>query len=255
MSIFRLLLCYYIFLSSSLLNLELMGFEKKTLKLTLGEVYPLAYVNEQGLKSGVFLDLFKEIEKQSNLRFEIELLPFARAVKKMKNSENSLFHFYDLKLFNKKMNKLSITFCFQEVIFLRENNSNFTSIRDLETINYAYLRGSYFDKTHRNGIRNKGIAVKNYDILLKLLNSGRVDAIIGNRFSLLSGIKKQGIKPTYDSVIEIEKLKTAIFISKKNTLSPKLILSLKKSAENLRTQGVFEKILRTYTSDDYQACN
>ena len=176
------LFCFVISTHASEKNIEIR---------TIG--FPPFGINHQGELSGIFYDLANLVIENAGYTANNQISPYARIIKEIKVGKIDLtimFRHGELDPYVQYIAPLPA----HKTVIIGLQDSSFKSMADLSGKKVTYLRGSKFSYKIANDKTIIKYPVKNFIQGIKMLNAGRVDAIIGPLLTIES------------SALEVEKI-------------------------------------------------
>ena len=220
------------------------GVENTPLKIGTMKLPPYGWIDNQGVKHGVIYDMNEEIGLRSGLKYENQILPFARMLEKLKTGEldlvSSLAHKPALEAGEQLAIQHTVT-----VIVVTRKGSNIQTINDLKGKHLVYIRSASYPQLE--GIPNRISRVDNYrQSVLLLKKRPVVDGAVFTEPAYYYWVKTLGFKPNdFGTVIPIEKGKKQWIFVKKN-LSVKRKKILKSVTDEIYKENMYEKLLIKY---------
>jgi len=210
--------------------------------------HPFIYQDKVGELQGVLVELFKQLELESDIKVQIHLIPWARALEEVKNSR------YDAlmpTMYTKERAgylvypKDELINFFDNVMLKRvEDKFKFTAIENIPDDKViAKVRsvslGAEFDR--KLSKRNlKIIEVLDTKTAILMLNQGKVDIVFSDYFLALSIIKQENIETN----IAIQQLS--------NKAMPSYLAFSKRFAKHQNVNSVMNEIKRVLQSKKYK---
>jgi len=184
----------------TLLTFPVLSFSQNTHKkidmVTLGQI-PYGFVTSKGENKGVFYEILNEIISISQIGSSHKLIPFKRVVAKMKakqtfctiaSNDDENIALFDL------VEPIGFTI-FAGI--LPGPNIDLNDYSKLKGLRIAVPLGAYISKRFKNDNNLLKIASSKYTNAIKMLKSGRVDAVAGAMPALMYISKTQGIEQAY----------------------------------------------------------
>ncbi|PIK14196.1 transporter substrate-binding domain-containing protein [Halobacteriovorax sp. JY17] len=220
----KLFLLLYLLTSLSVFSAEVVIFGDDSER-------PRIYLDKEGSPAGFLIDILKFIEKNSDLGFKIELLPWSRSYKSAvlgrggiigvsRNEEREgIFHFSD-EIFS------------EDVLLVgkKKEEASFKGIQTLEGKTVGITRGGFYGEKFDEMRKAKVFKVLELNDSVQriaMLLRGRIDwAVIGSgKIGLVSALKENGSGSLEDLFIAPEPLvRDANFIGFKRTVENKEII-------------------------------
>jgi polar amino acid transport system substrate-binding protein len=223
------------------------------LRVVIFELPPLEY-KEQGALKGAAVDIVTEVFSRMKQPIRLELYPFARALKMIKEGDaDAIF-----AIVKKPERELYLDFPSEVLIeqtasmFARKNapiqfDGNF---RKLCAYRFGILIGATYgpqwDEAVQTGIISKIEAVPDYrQNVLKLVND-RVDIIIGPRLPMLYAIEKLGQQGAVKELSPAIEIVPTYLAFSKTRVAPDIKAQFERILKDLKEDGTYDKIIQRY---------
>jgi len=204
---------------------------------------PAGYLDESGKKTGVHWDYFEVISEYTQLCMKKELLPYARVRSSLNKGSNDI----SLGLMSpSKLDALIPIALIREIktVVIARMKHSVNSYHDIKNLTIGKTRGTRLSKHFDQDKSLKIEELDNYAMAVRMLISGRIDAIAGS-LSVLTYQLQQ-----YDSAgviqvsnhLELGKKEQWLFMSKKSKHTDKIPL-LSEAVSSLKSSGKIQKIL------------
>lgn len=202
-------------------------FSKEIVKVGL-EVFPPLIIDAN---KGYTIDILKEIEKNSDLGFQVVIMPYSRARTEIASGASQLIGHTPYKLESKDFYAYA-----QEINLQIETKTDLYVMNEKKFENYKNLkigipRGNEIFASDLLGIPVENFYVGELESLLKMLEAGRIDAFWFERSSTMKTIEKLKIKNVYYENIPSESIFAGLAVQKNafgNDLRQKMETSLQK---------------------------
>lgn len=185
-----------------LLGLSFLAFplkaQEKPAYLFVGTQFPLILDKDKnGQARGVAVDLLSRISEKSGVQINIEILPWTRALNKVRNGNaTALIGPYKSKEREKFLTYCDVPFYADHMVFIKRKDTRLEWSGDFQKLqNYRILSvqswsyGPRFD-AHRPKMRlSETLGASN---AIKMLMHGRTDLLAFNRRNALAELEKQG---------------------------------------------------------------
>jgi len=192
---------------------------------------------------GTMIELLKEIEKQSDFKFNVNIAPIRRVQLGFKQEEISGY-FPELEEFRPLNSCRTDAFMKKAIIAVtRGDDQLVTDIKQLEGRKTGAVSGFSYGK---NIVENPNIVIDRVfsdEANLKKLMSGRIDIIIGDAHSTVNAIKKANLehKLRYDVENPINQL-DVFFVFQPDTQGQNRCAYLSEEIEKLRENGTLMRL-------------
>lgn len=231
-----------------LLAFTLQGQEQYTIAI---DEWPPFRIIENEKILGLDIDVWNEISKRIGVKIKFERYPWARALKKMENGEVDAMG--GLAKTVERANYIQYTnipyFTCTTVFYLQKGKSgSLSKYSDLYNFNnIGFVLGSFYFEPFNsdNKLKKEGVATE--DQLLKLLESKRMDVIIGTECQVDYELKQLGWNTKFDKGIYKpgNSVELYIGVSKKSKLANKII-DINKAVADMIKEGKIKEYLPRY---------
>ena len=226
----------------------------KCLSMHLIRNAPTGYINKDGKIAGIHLEFLTALEDRSGLCIDKKLTPYLRARKSIHvggHDGGIMVRSTELDVYIEPIVKL-ITL---RTVIIPKAGVSLSSYEDLSELMIGRVRGTHLNDIFDNDEKLTIVELLNYEHGLQLLKRGRIDAIAGSSLGL-------SIIGKFDMISDVNLLGKLVLgekelwlvLSKKSEKLNK-IEQLKKAAQGLVDEGVFDKILEKYYGADWQLAN
>lgn len=209
------------------------------------DVIPRGYINQQGEAKGGSYDVVNKIVESAGYPYTNTITPYTRLMKELE------FGMVDLALLvpNPKLNKIAIPIAYvRDVTFIivgREGTKP-NSLFDIQGKTVGYLRNAV---TPQKLLENEDVVIvqaNNYIQLIELLNSQRIDFILGPKINIYWALKELKAPPnSIGKGLPIKRLEMFLVYSRK-TANAEVIINLATTIKQLHSSGVIQQVLRQY---------
>ncbi len=154
---------------------------------------PFAYPSETASKRGVVVEIFKILEKELDITFNIQFYPYARMLESLKDGKTDLAILFKNESLAGYVNYVA-QISRSKVLILSAANKKVRRYEDLYQFDAISVirRASFGARFDRDTNLNK-YTVENYAQAVKMLNLGRVDAVVGSQSGLQNALDMQGV--------------------------------------------------------------
>jgi len=182
-------------------------------------------------KSGYTIELLKAIEKISDIKFEIKIMPYNRAKEELKEGRLDLIGHTPYKLEAKEFyvyaEELDFNIGVKADIYVKDK----AKLKDIKKLKIGTPRGNETFASDLLGIQVKNFHPGDLENLLRMLSAGRIDAFWFERASTMSTLEKLKIKNIYYEENPKESINASLAVKKDKKgreLKKRLDLLLKK---------------------------
>jgi len=238
-------------LGISFLTLPLKAQERPAY-LFVGTQFPLILDKDKnGQAHGVAVDLLSHISDKSGVRINIEILPWTRALNKVRNgSATALIGPYKSREREKFLSYCDIPFYADHMVFIKRKDTklewtgNFQKLRQHRILSVqSWSYGPQFD-THRPMMKlSETLGASN---AIKMLMHGRTDLLAFNRRNALAEVEKQGFTGQVEILDPPFSSRLGYFAFSKKNPSPEFESIFAQVMANLEKNGVIREINATY---------
>jgi polar amino acid transport system substrate-binding protein len=177
------------------------------------------YGIENSLKlSGMYYDLANLLFKDSGLESSHKIYPYARIIGELKTGKTDLTIMFRYKELEDYVIYIAPLPALTNVV-IGLKGSSFNSISDLEGKSLAYLRGAKFSDEIDMNTKIEKSKTMDFSQSIKMLVSGRVDAIIGPMEPILSAADSVGAVNIFGKPLYVSERVPWLQISKKSKLA------------------------------------
>lgn len=218
------------------------------LKLVAVEFPPLHYADSKGQAVGAAVDVVSEVLKKTGHSFEITVMPWTRAISFCREGvADAMFTVYQLP-------DLQAILDFSSEIFIphvisiyttKSRNKNFSgnpadlATGTIGTVN-AISYGERFDKLKD---RLKLERVESLDLNFKMLNAGRIDYVVSNRYSAEFSIRSLGIEASIFELHPPIDVLFSYFAFSKKSQSKNILPQFDKALQEFKKSPDFDLIM------------
>ena len=164
-----------------------------TVRVALFDVPPFSYINKKGELDGLVYKLCKKIEKESGMIFSYTLVPYARAVKLLKNGEVDLGIFYPSNEYKSDFIELVPTLGNVNYL-ISKKPLKINSITEIADAKIALLRGAKYFREFDDLKKPGEVSVQDYNMSLNMLLLNRVDLAVVSSAAFEYFLRKNNIK-------------------------------------------------------------
>ncbi|TDF34862.1 transporter substrate-binding domain-containing protein [Alteromonadaceae bacterium M269] len=171
---------YVLTLSVCLFSLATASKEAITLRAGLPNFPPFSYINEQGINAGAIVDYVELLENKAQIELEVVHMPYARLVRSLATGDIDIgILFLNDALADDVRYVAEVSM--SKVIVLPRKEISLNHYDDLYYLsNIAVIRSANFHKQFDADKMINKVYVNDYEQGIRLLELGRVDAIVGS---------------------------------------------------------------------------
>ena len=222
--------------------------EARPLNLVIMEMEPFGFLTEDRQITGILHGMLKRIAEETGLAYELNLLPFARAIRYIETGQADAVIMFP----NEQTEQVAIRVApisLARNIVLGAAGTRYTSLEDLHGKVVANVRGANYDDAFTSETKISKYAVNDYEQGLKMLVNNRLDGIAGTEGGILYIAKKLGYsRNQFGEPLILNTRQTYLYFSK-HTADEAIIQQLKAIIDRLREQDTFEKIQSSYIGE------
>jgi polar amino acid transport system substrate-binding protein len=202
-------------------------------------------IDAAGEFSGIYYDLASSLLTKVGLESEHHIFPYGRIMHELKIGKTDVTIMFKYKELADYVDYIYPLPTLKNVVIGRKG-SDFNSIKQLEKLSVAYLRGAKFSDDIDNNPEILKQTVSDFNQGLLMLKKGRVDAIIGPMAPIISAAKQIHLdKHFFGKPLIVSERTPWLQVSKKShhKVSPQ---RLKAIFSQMMAQGELEKIQLKY---------
>lgn len=220
----------------------------ETLHIQTIEVAPFGMKDKDDQASGMMFEISNKIAQEAGFKFSNKVVPYARTILELQQGNAD----FVLRYSNEKLPQVAIpvaSVISMQTIVLSNSMTTFDSIKSLHGKKIGVVRGGKFDDKFDKDKNIIKTPVSDYQQMLKMLITGRLDGAIGSNVGLYYNAKELGISPDYFSKPLQLNHKHFILHYSKKTATNKTTSKLKKSIKKLKEKHIFKSIVDKYMGD------
>ena len=212
---------------------------------------PYGMLDEEGKPVGMLKDMYAEIMAVSGLKGQVSVVPIKRMGKQMQQKTSHCV--IQLRTRQASEDYLEVAEIYQEFnsLFIGRAGVRIASVSDLHGLRLARPRGSYTGFPYTKDTKIVHHLTNNYQASVRLLKSGRVDAIAGTELSLHFNMRRLGLKRSELGDFHVFDKTPLYLYCAKEVLSDAIVKKLAKSIQSLRQRQVLDNIVRKYKFAEY----
>jgi len=202
-------------------------------------------IETEGELSGIYYDLANALLTKAKLESEHHIFPYGRIMHELKIGKTDLTIMFKYKELADFVDYIYPLPTLKNVVIGRKG-SDYHSVKQLETLSIAYLRGAKFSDDIDNNPKILKQTVSDFHQGLLMLEKGRVDAIIGPMAPIISAAKQIHLsKDFFGKPLIVSERTPWLQLSKKshNKISPE---QLETVFRQMMEQGDLERIQKKY---------
>jgi len=236
-------LCLPLLLVSSL---QVMAVTNETVKVATIKLTTYGFI-ENNKKQGLFYELANAIITHAGYIPQNNIVPYSRAVQLLKSGTVDLTIMFTNKELAETAFQLSPIIKLDNII-IGLKGTEFKTLENLQGKTVAGLRNALYDTRYDENLEIRKYPTTNYMQSLKMLISGRVDAVIGNKFNILWTLKELGQPSNSLGLpLNLNSKYAYLHLSKKSNnpaIKDKIITAIK----SLKQKGAIKEIITKYST-------
>ena len=213
---------------------------------------PYHFKDEFGQTKGVLVDIVHAVAKQAKMTYSIELYPFARAFRLLKNKPNVLM-FSLLKSPSREEQFIWLGKVLHNSAYLVSLNGNELRLANLDQAKQytvgtirGYYSEAYLRKAGFEEEENLYLSVK-YQNLWQMLFKKRIDFVLTNTFALNNELSKLGFKVAdVEHSLELNDFPNELHLVGNSSLSPAVANTLQQALKAIKENGEYQRILNEW---------
>ena len=230
------------------------GLFAQTVKAYVMNSEPLGYI-ENGTPKGEHVDYLKAIADKTGIKIDIQVVPKKKLFAAMGSGDADCAIFFRSKKWDD-----SVEYCSKirdiKILAVNRKGVPLNSFEDLHSsTRVGVLANTAISSEFDNDSGIKKISVPDYETMIKLLDSERIDTGVGNAIVLSYLINKMGKAGTIQTEgITLGKKTQWLQFSKKSA-NLALMEKFKTAVEELQADGTFDSILTSHAGKDWKSMN
>lgn len=220
------------------------------LRVGLMHSEPWAYYSRDGGSerksqlAGVFVDISRELARETGLNLELNTLPYGRVGKELQSGDCDLTYLIRSDDRDAYVEYAGYLFSFHTLVLARPGSA-LRSYDDLQGLRIGLVKDIRLNPRFDGDSSLNKVEVRDYETLVDMFLSGRLDAIAGNSISLHHLLQKRGYPSHPWPRLMLQKTEVWAQMSKK---SPQLgaLPRIRSAVDKLRSEGFFENAVQRY---------
>lgn len=209
------------------------------------DFYPFEFLDNSGNPSGFIIDLLKEVEKETGIKFNVELLAWNKIIdnlnKGKKYNLTSLYYSQERDEFLEFGTPFLITY---DDLFIRKTEKRINDINDLRGKKVLVEKGGFIEQYFKQNFSQlELIPVDGESNAVKLLNSGSYDAAVVNYYSGIANIKRFNLNNIYSKSIPFVPREYGFAVRQGDD---KLLSTINKSLASIKQKGIYDDIYKKW---------
>lgn len=231
--------------------------EPASLRVGLIHTEPWAFYSREGSGerknqlAGIFVDINRELARESGLTLEATAVPYGRVSKELQSGECDLTYLIRSDDRDAYVDYAGLLFSFHSVVLTRPGTA-LRNLEDLHGLRIGIVKDIRLNPRFDSDTSLNKVEVRDYETLVDMFLSGRLDAVAGNSVSLAYLLQKRGFANQPWSKLVLQKTEVWAQMSKKSAQLGTLP-RLRSAIEKLRNEGFFETTLQRYRAGSEDA--
>ena len=209
------------------------------------QVAPFGMLDAQGRPGGIFVDVFRLLEKEAGLQVEISVAPYARAMAMLRSGEADLLLATSSVPIAQLAEPMGMLWQV-DVMAIGRAGLALDSERDLRGLRVGIVRGADYGVPFLDGDNFTRHDTRDQLQAIRLLVEKRIDASVGTRLAIQYAIHVQGLRrEQLGSMVRIQTREVHLHLSKRRA-DPELESRLRRAVEALRSSGRIDALVTSY---------
>lgn len=227
--------------------------EGGTLRVGLMHTEPWAFYSQDGREgsgdqksqlTGIFVDMNREIARETHLNLETSTLPYGRINKELQSGETDLTYLIRSGDRDAYVDYAGLLFSFHSIVLARPGTP-LRSYEDLRGLRIGILKDIRLNPRFDGDGELHKVEVRDYETLVHMFLGGRLDAVAGNSVSLPYLLQKRGFAVQSLPKLTLQKTEVWAQMSRRSSQSA-MLPRLRAAIDKLRSDGLFEAVLQRY---------
>lgn len=215
----------------------------ESLRIVTLNLPPYGYI-EKGVDKGLCYEMANALAQEAGFEPDNKIVPLARGIADIAEGRADIIIMFPNPKIEANANNLGLILSMETVIIGKAGGLR--TLRDIRGKTVATIRGALYDDrvSKKNGVVLYPTA--SYSQSLKMLLSGRVDAVIGPKLGLYYVARKMKIpKQALDNPLVLASARGCVFVSR---FTPHPIVErVTEALERMQQNGQIEKIVKEYS--------
>ena len=223
------------------------------LRIVTEKLPPLQFSEKDGVSTGAMTDIVKLLLQKSNLKSEIEILPWARSYQLATSRKNTLI-FSMLRSESRENDFIWVgkLFALESYLMALKNHKifNINSIEDAKQYSVGSIRqdlaASYLRE--HGFIKNENLYLSSdYTTLWQLVFKKRTDLAFTNSILWKYEIEELGLDPTQVEIVyKAPAIASNLYLAASIGTDEKVINQLRKALKEIKANGQYQQILQKW---------
>lgn len=216
---------------------------------------PLGFLDESKKLRGVHTEYLSAIAKDSGVCIKRRLLPYPRIWESIKKRGHDGGIIFKSASRSANIEYVALIRTVKTIVITAKGRA-VENFEDLKTLKIGKTKGTHLSKTFDNDPELQLVEVTNYAQAIKMLKSGRIDAVAGSALVLSYQFNK------HDALDAVELSNRFVLGEKEqwlqlaeHAISADVSKALKDSVERLKQQGVLDAIMDKYYGRQWREIN
>ena len=226
------------------------------LRIVTEKLPPLQFTQNDGLVTGAMVEVIDLLLSKTDLKSEIEILPWARSYQIASERKNTLI--FSMMKGEGRENKfiwIGKIFAMDSYLVALKNDKNFeiNTIEDAKKYSVGSIRQDFAQLyLRRNGfIEDKNLYLSsNYTVLWQMLYSNRTDLVSTNSILWRYELEDSHLDPEQVRIVyKIPDIATDLYLAASLGTDESIISALKKELDVIKSNGQYQQILLKWQLD------
>lgn len=224
--------------------------EPAALRVGLIHTEPWAYYTQdksgerKSQLTGVFVEINKALAREANLQLDPVVLPYGRVRKEIQAGHCDLTYLTRPEDKDGRIAQAGLLFSFQSIILTRPE-INLRQYEDLQGLRIGVVRDARLNPRFDNDSELQKHEVRDYETLVDMFISGRMDAIAGNSISLTYLLRKRGYPNQHWPRLVLQNVEVWAQMARRSS-QHEALPQITAAIDRLRGDGFFETLLQRY---------
>lgn len=224
--------------------------EPVTLRVGLVHTEPWAYYAQErngerkSQLAGVLVEINKALARETNLQLDPVVVPYARIRKEIQTGHCDLTYLARPEEKDGRIAQAGLLFSFQSIVLTRPE-INLRQYEDLQGLKIGVVREAHLNPRFDNDSELQKHEVRDYETLVDMFISGRLDAIAGNSVSLPYLLRKRGYPDQHWPRLVLQNVEVWAQMARRSS-QHEALPQINAAIDRLRGEGFFDSLLQRY---------
>lgn len=217
----------------------------KRLSADVFDMPPYGFLSPDNVPTGVYYEITELIASDAGLSMDIHLIPTKRLFNRVHSGQSDLAIFLESDWSREYLVPVEPVFVDIQSVVLAKSKIDISNYQKVKALRLGIIRGTRIGHPIESDYSLQRVVTRSYLQSAKLLESDRVDAIVGVKPSLYWAIRRTGLSfehigAPYPLIV------SSIWLHCSPSLSSTTIEKLRQSTRSLRQSGAFDKLMQKY---------